>query len=173
MTSNTLYSGEWLELKKLGRYEFVTRRKCSGVAIITAITEARQIVLVEQFRAAVERPVLELPAGLVGDIKGNEEEPHIEAAKRELLEETGYLAGRIQHIFTGPISAGMTNELPSFFLADQLIKKHAGGGDDTENITVHVVELSDIEAYLKEKSEKGLLIDPKIYIGLYQIAQYL
>ncbi len=166
--TETLYSADWLELKRRGRFEFISRKRCSGVVIIVPITDKNEIVLVEQYRHAVQSAVLELPAGLVGDVTGQEEEESVEAARRELLEETGFAAGRMEFLFTGPVAPGTMSELLSFYYADQLVRRHQGGGDDTENITVHVIPINQARIYLKTWQKQGGMIDPKVFIGLDQ-----
>ena len=89
-----LAQGKFLRLVRQGTWEYSERLGISGVVGIVPVTDAGEIVLVEQFRVPTGRPVLELPAGLVGDIPGQEQEPFEAAAARELEEETGYRAGR-------------------------------------------------------------------------------
>jgi len=88
----TVYAGKHLSMAQRGHWEFATRNTRRPVVGIVAITDAGDVVLVEQFRPPVGQNVVELPAGLAGDIAGLEDEPLVEAAKRELLEETGYAA---------------------------------------------------------------------------------
>jgi ADP-ribose pyrophosphatase len=115
----------------------------------------------------LERRIIELPAGLAGDSLEQFGEPLVEAALRELLEETGYSAGEMVLLTSGPPSAGLATEIVSFFLARQLRRTSAGGGDHQEDIVVHEVPLSEIDAWLKNKAAEGLLVDPKVYAGLY------
>ena len=163
----TLFEGKYLRLVKVGRWEYVERTKASGVAIILAITPENKIVLVEQFRLAVGKRVIELPAGLAGDIAGAESEALATAAKRELLEETGYEAKEMVVLTEGPPSAGLASEIVTFFMAKGLRRLSDGGGNEGEDIQVHEVELSKVHDWLHEKSTQGLSIDPKVYVGLY------
>jgi ADP-ribose pyrophosphatase len=55
----------------------------------------------------------------------------------------------------------------TFFHAQGIRRIGAGGGDDTEDITVHLVPLADLRAWLAEKQRAGYLVDPKIFAGLY------
>ena len=110
-----------------------------------------------------------MPAGLVGDLAGNPEESVLAAAARELTEETGYRAGRIEFLMAGPSSAGMSNEMIAFVRAYDLVREHAGGGDATENILVHEIPLANAAAWLLGKSREGYSIDPKLFAGLYFI----
>ena len=83
------------------------------------------------------------------------------------MEETGYAAEEIRPLVTGPSGAGITSELVTSFLASGLRRVGKGGGVAHEDITVHEVPLSDIDAWLDAKAKTGVLIDPKVYAGLY------
>ena len=138
--------------------------------VIVAVTVARNLLLVEQFRRPLERRVIELPAGLAGDIAGSETELLAVAAQRELLEETGYEAAEMQYLTAGPTSAGLTDEVVTFFLATGLNKTGRGGGDDSEAIDVHEIPLASIRTWLDDRANEGLSIDPKVYAGLFFLA---
>ena len=159
--------GKYLELIDEGGWEYVTRPGVTGIVVIVATTKDRRLVLVEQYRRAVHKHVIELPAGLVGDVDGHGAETMADAAARELEEETGYAAAEMVLLFEGPIAVGVSDEIVSFFEARGLSRVGAGGGDDTEDITVHEVPLDELRAFLAAKLEAGLGIDPKIYAGLF------
>jgi ADP-ribose pyrophosphatase len=110
-----------------------------------------------------------MPAGLVGDVAGNADESAVDAAHRELVEETGYRAGRIDFLMAGPTSAGMSNEILAFVHARDLVRVEQGGGDETEDITVHEVPRRDAATWLVEKINAGYSIDPKMFAGLYML----
>jgi ADP-ribose pyrophosphatase len=167
--TETLCNGRWLRLKRRGRWEFAERTNPGGGVIIIAVTADDRIVFVEQWREAVRSKTIEMPAGLVGDLAGNSEESAIAAALRELTEETGYRAGRVQFLMAGPSSAGMSNEIIAFVRAHDLIHEHGGGGDTTENILVHEIPRSEAAKWLLQKSREGYSIDPKLFAGLYFI----
>lgn len=162
-----LGKGQYLELLRFNHWEYVRRRNANGVAVIIAKTKANELLLVEQFRPPVNNNVIELPAGLIGDTKGQEKESAQQAAKRELLEETGYYANNLQLVLTSPSSPGLTNELISLFLATNLEKKHDGGGDIHEKIIVHSVPLDTIQAWLQEQLHNKKIVDYKIYLVFY------
>ncbi len=162
-----LYDGKWLQMVTVHNWEHVNRKNCTGIVIIVAKTKENKLILVEQFRAPLGKNVLELPAGLVNDKPGKKKESFETAARRELLEETGYAAKKFKFLARGPVSPGLTGECVDFYLASGLDKKHKGGGDETENIKVHEISLSKTAAWLKKMEKKGKVVDPKIYTGLY------
>ncbi len=163
----TLYEGRFIRLVKQGRWEYAQRTKVCGIVMIVPVTDAGELVMIEQFRAPLGKSVIELPAGLAGDVEGTENEALTIAAQRELLEETGYVAKRIQLITQGPPSAGLSDEMITIFLATGLTKVGAGEGDGHEQITTHVIKLSRVKAWLKKKAASGCLIDLKLWSGLY------
>ncbi len=163
----TLFAGRHLTLACRGHWEFATRSGATGVVGIVAVTDDGRMLLVEQFRPPVNQKVIELPAGLAGDIAGEESESLETAARRELLEETGYEARDVQRIFEGPTSAGLTDEMITIFLMTGLTKSGLGGGDASESIVVHEAPLASLLSWLGERQVDGYLIDPKIFGGLF------
>ncbi len=166
-----LHSGQFLALIREGHWEYTDRINTTGAAIIVGVTEEGKLLLVEQYRIPCHARVIELPAGIIGDEPGAGDESHAEAARRELLEETGYAAEQIEPLVTGPSSAGVTSELVTLFRARKLRRLHTGGGVGHEQITVHEVPLSEAHAWLAEKARAGQLIDPKVYAGLYFLSR--
>ena len=108
-----------------------------------------------------------MPAGLIGDIAGCEDEDAITSAQRELIEETGYSADRIDYIVGGPVSSGMSTEIAHFVRATGLQQVGTGGGDESENISVHRVPLQEAARWLMQKGSDGYPLDPKLWAGLY------
>lgn len=164
-----LFEGDYLHVCRVDTWEYVERVNARGAVIIVAVTPQQELLLVEQRRAPMKGPVIELPAGLVGDIVGEEDEPMSVAAERELEEETGYQAERFEFLTAGPPSAGLASEVLSFYRAHGLTRVGEGGGDDSEDITVHRVPLTDLDGWLKDRREQGVWVDPKVYTGLYFI----
>lgn len=162
-----LAQGRYLRLVRQGTWEYAERVGSSGIVGLVPVTDAGEIVLVEQFRVPTGRPVVELPAGLVGDVPGQEQEPLEAAAARELEEETGYRAGRLRRLFQGPNAAGSNSSQMTFFLADRLVKVGPGGGDEHEQIVVHVVPLDRAWPWLRAQEAAGKALDPKIFAGLW------
>ena len=163
----TLGQGKFLRLVDDGGWEYTERLGASGVVVIVPLTDAGEIVLVEQYRPPLKCRVLELPAGLVGDKLEFEGEAFEAAALRELEEETGFLASQLEFLTSGPSAAGSSNTLIHFFLARGLKQTGPGGGDENEDIQVHVVPLDEAEAFAKAAQAKGLLLDAKLFTGFY------
>jgi ADP-ribose pyrophosphatase len=163
----TLYEGDWLRLLRRGRWEYAERsHSADGLAvIIVAATPAGTLLFVEQHRVPLGAPTIEFPAGLVADSHGSDTIE--EAARRELVEETGWSASRVRVLLTGPTSAGMTNERIAFARATGLTKVGSGGGVGNEDIVVHEVPRADAAAWLMRKGRDGCELDLKLWAGLW------
>jgi len=159
--------GRYLRFVTRDGWECVERKGITGIVVMAALTENDEFVLVEQHRTPVGASVIELPAGLVGDIPGEETEGFEVAARRELVEETGYEPRELRLLTAGPISPGMSSESIHLYLALGLKRVSEGGGDATEDITVHTVPLAEVEQWVENRRAEGSLADPKIYAGLY------
>lgn len=159
--------GKFLELRRRGRWEYATRPNITEIVVIAAVTGHGEAVLVEQHRPPVSAQVIEWPAGLVGDHESPEGEDLFTAANRELEEETGYRAGSLSVLSVGAPSAGMSDEMITLLRADGLEKVGEGGGVGHEQITVHLVPLREIDGWLSDRARAGLVIDIKVYAGLY------
>lgn len=161
-----LARGSHLRLVSSDGWEYVERTGTTGVVAIVAV-DGGKLVLTEQYRAPVAARVIDLPAGLAGDGPSGAAEGLIAAAKRELLEEAGFEAAEMTYLTHGPSSAGLTAEIVTFYLASGLKRVGPGGGDDSEEIQVHLIPLSTIDDWLRQRSEAGAYVDPKVYVGLY------
>ena len=157
--------GRYLRLVRRGRWEYAERTNAGHAVIVIALTPERKLLFVEQFRVPMDARTIEMPAGLVGDTR--DDDTLEEAARRELLEETGWLAGDVRVLMVGPTSSGMSNELVAFVRARDLVRVHAGGGDETANITVHEVPVDDAPRWLAARMADGFAMDPKLWAGLW------
>jgi ADP-ribose pyrophosphatase len=161
----TMCEGKYLRLVRRGPWEYAERTNAGHAVIVIAVTPERKLLFVEQFRVPMDAPTIEMPAGLVGDTQADDT---LEAAaRRELLEETGWLADEVKVLMVGPTSSGMSNELIAFVRARGLTRVHAGGGDDSEDITVHEVPVDDAPRWLAAKMAEGYAMDPKLWAGLW------
>jgi len=165
------WEGKFLRVIRCGRWEYADRVGTSGAVAIVAVTEDAKLILTEQYRIPMACRVIELPAGLVGDMPGQANEDLAEAARRELLEETGYEAREMTRLTSGPPSAGLASEIVTLFRARGLRRVAAGGGDAHEDIQVHEVPLSKVGQWLDDRMAQGAMADPKIYAGLYFAAR--
>lgn len=169
MKTEKIYEGKILNLridtvelpdKKYSKREIVEH---PGAVAIIALTENNEIVLVKQYRKAIERELIEVPAGKL-EIG---EEPK-ETVIRELKEETGYTAKKIDYLLEFYTSPGFTNEKVYLFLADELIEGEAQPEKD-EYIEVIHLKLDD----LIELINKGEITDSKTIVGAYIAKNYL
>ena len=162
----TIAEGKYIALMQRGPWEFAHRIKGSGVVAIIAVTRDHELILTEQYRPPVQKNVIDLPAGLAGDIKGAEKEPLLKAAKRELLEETGYISRQWSESYTVPSSAGMSTEMVTLYIARNCQRKAAGGGDASESIRVHVIACDQLQAWLQRRDNSRTCIDPKVLAAI-------
>ena len=160
-----MWQGKFITVKKQGRWEYVGRSRGIRAAVLVAI-DAGHILLVEQYRVPLGRNCIELPAGLIGDDAGHENEPAEIAAARELEEETGYRPSEVETIGEFASSPGMVSETFTLIRARGLEKVSEGGGLPGENITVHRVPLADIAAFVASQRAAGTMIDVRVLLLL-------
>jgi len=170
MSDEIKFEGKFLQVIKTDHWEWVQRKGCTGACVIVPLTANNELVLVEQYRYPVKANCIEFPAGLVADID-KEETPQL-SAQRELLEETGYKAMAMSAGEDMYSSAGLTDELTTVFVAYGCEKVAEGGGDDTEDITVHVVPVKEIYDWLHKMRDEGKAISSNIFYGLNFVKDY-
>ena len=146
-------------------WEALERVGNDGIVVMVAVTPDRTVILEKQFRPPIGRDVIELPAGLV-----ESGEPMEIAAKRELIEETGWSANRIEFLAEGPISTGASTESLSAYLCTELEHVGKNGGDDNEIIEVIEVPIIKVHDFLRTAQNKGTLVDLKVF-GLVELAR--
>jgi ADP-ribose pyrophosphatase len=167
MADRVLAETKYLRLVDRDGWYFVERPVGSGVVVLVAITNDRKLVLVEQFRPALGRSIIELPAGLVGDELGHEAEGMEAAARRELLEETGYAAESVTPIVSSISAPGISSEVVSFYKCTGLTKVGKGGGVASEQIEVVEVPLDGAHAWLMARAHAGDPVAVKVWAGLW------
>ncbi len=160
---STVWEGRYLSVHKEGTWEYAARVGGIAAAVIIAIDDDH-VLLVEQYRVPIGCNCLELPAGLVGDEEAGESVAV--AAGRELEEETGYRADRIDDLGVFQSSPGMTSECFTLVRATGLTKVADGGGDAQENITVYRVPLKDVPTFVAAKRAAGVAVDAKMLLIL-------
>lgn len=159
--SETIYEGRILALrthtvemqdKKYSKREIVEH---PGASVIIPVLEDGRIIFVKNYRIAVERELIELPAGMIS----HGEEPR-EAALRELMEETGCESQHVEFLFDAYSSPGFTNEKMHFFLAEACSQV-------TEEIDeeISALEFLTLDEAMK-RVEIGSIIDAKTILGI-------
>lgn len=165
-----LHRGKFLELRKQGRWEYVARHGASGSVHVLAVTDERELLLVEQYRVPVQSRTLELPAGVIGDEAAHRGESPESCGARELEEEAGYRPARVSLIQVSPSAPGLSSEIQHLVWAEGLTRVGPGGGVDGEDIIVHRVPVSELDRWLAEAAaSKSLLVDHRIHAALYHL----
>jgi ADP-ribose pyrophosphatase len=164
--TQTMWTGKWIVAKRQGRWEYVSRARGIRAVVILAIDTEGRVLLLDQYRVPIGRRCLELPAGLIGDEHADET---VEiAAVRELEEETGFTAGRVEVVGEFFSSPGMVSESFTLVRAHDLRRVSEGGGTEHEDILVHAVPLAEVPAFVAAKRAEGLAVDVKILTLLGQ-----
>ena len=169
MKSEKIYEGKMLNLridtvelpdKKYSKREIIEH---PGAVAIIPITDDGHIILVKQFRKSVDKVLLEIPAGKL-EIN---EEPR-ETAIRELKEETGYSANKLEYLFEFFTSPGFSNEKMYLFLATDLIKGSPQCESDEfiEEVKIHIDDLVKM-------IDRGEVVDSKTIVGTLIAKKYL
>ena len=166
LPEQVMWEGRFITAKTRGRWEYVGRARGIRAAAIIALDDdpdgTRHVILVSQYRVPLGRFSLEIPAGLVGDDDGGEGEDALTAAARELEEETGYRAGRLEVLGEFYSSPGMVSECFTLLRATGLERVGDGGGTEGENILVHRVALNDLARFVAEWRRAGHAVDVRI-----------
>ena len=162
INSERIYEGVIINLRK----DHVTVRdgktswreivEHNGGVAIAAFTDAGKMVMVRQYRKAAEQVVLEVPAGKIDN-----SEEHYVAAKRELLEETGYSAQNLVHIMAFYSSIGFCTEVIHLYLATGLIAGKTSF-DESEDIEILEYDLDELLAMVW----RGEIIDAKTVVAI-------
>jgi ADP-ribose pyrophosphatase len=158
-----MWQGRFVTAKRRGKWEYVSRARGIKAAVILAVEDGH-VLLVEQYRVPLGKNCIELPAGLIGD--ESEGEDPLEAAGRELEEETGYRAAQLENMGEFYSSPGMVSESFTLVRATSLTKVGEGGGVEGEGITPHRVALCDLQDFIARKRSEGCGIDVRLLLLL-------
>ena len=155
--------GKFVRLVKRGKWEFASRARNINAVVILAEHDGK-VILIDQPRVPLGARCVELPAGLVGD---EDPDATVEAtAIKELEEETGFTAERIEVLGEFYASPGMVSESFALVRAHGVRRVGDGGGDDNEDINVHLVARADIPNFLEQKRAEGFGMDVKLLLLL-------
>jgi len=157
-----LYRGSHLTLRRRGGWEYVERRDRAPGVLVVATTAAGDLLVIEEFRPPVNARVVSLPAGLVGD-EGEAESPET-AARRELLEETGYECRELEPLGGGPSTPGLASEMVSFYRARGVRK--VGEPRAEEDIRVYEIPMASAVEWTLGRAAEGALVHPMLWAGL-------
>ena len=133
-----------------------------GAACVVAVADNGKLLMVRQYRNALDRFTLELPAGKLD----SPDEPTIECATRELEEETGYKAGKMEYLLTVNTTVAFCNEKIDVYLATNL-EKTVQHLDPEEEINVEEWDIEDLKNLIYE----GKMTDGKTIAGIMTYAE--
>jgi ADP-ribose pyrophosphatase len=155
--------GKFVRALKRGKWEYASRANEIRAVVILAEHDDKTI-LIDQPRVPLGARCVELPAGLVGDV---DRDATVEAtAVKELEEETGFTAERIEVLGEFYSSPGMLSEGFTLVRAHGVRRIGEGGGDEHEDIAVHLVARAEIPNFLEQKRAEGFGIDAKLLMFL-------
>jgi ADP-ribose pyrophosphatase len=156
-----MWAGKFVRALRRGKWEYASRANDINAVVILAEYDGK-VILIDQPRVAPDCRCVELPAGLVGDVDAN---ATVEAtAISELEEETGFTAARIERLGEFYASPGMLAESFTLVRAHGVRKIGEGGGDEHEDINVHLVARADIPNFIEQKRAEGFGVDVKLLL---------
>ena len=155
------WEGKFVRVLQRERWEYASRSRNIRAVVILAEHDGK-VILVEQPRVPTDCRCIELPAGLVGDQDPNATVE--DTAIKELEEETGFTAERIERLGDFFASPGMLSEGFTLVRAHGLRKIGEGGGDEHEDIVVHLVPRAEIPNFIEQKRAEGLGVDAKLLV---------
>ncbi|MFY9413380.1 MAG: NUDIX hydrolase [Tepidanaerobacteraceae bacterium] len=162
LSSKQMFSGNLLKLRvdevllPNGRKSTREIVEHPGAVAVVAITENDEVLMVRQYRKAIERELLEIPAG-----KLEEGESREVCVERELMEETGYFPNELTYLTSFYTSPGFSNEILHLFIAKNLIKK-SRDADFDEYLQAEKVPFEEAI----NKIRTGEIVDSKTITGL-------
>ena len=159
--AEVMWEGKFIRALRRANWEYASRSNNINAVVILAEFEGK-MVLIDQPRVGPDCRCVELPAGLVGD---EDPDATVEGtAIKELEEETGFTAERVERLGEFYASPGMLSESFTLVRAHGLRRIGEGGGDENEDINVHLVPRAEIPNFIEQKRAEGLGIDVKLLI---------
>ena len=147
---------------KAGVWEMVQRKGPGRIVAVLAVTPRHEAILLKTYRVPLRSYMIETCVGLMEAADESEEA----AARRELLEETGYTVTALQRLFAGPFNPGMHAGEMVFFLGLNAVKAQEPQLEDSEDIEVLRVPLRQVPEFLAVPPA-GCAVDPKLYGVFY------
>jgi ADP-ribose pyrophosphatase len=161
--AEVMWKGKFVRALRRGKWEYASRANNINAVVILAEHEGK-VILIDQPRVPPDCRCVELPAGLVGDL---DREATVEStAIRELEEETGFTAERVERLGEFYASPGMLSESFTLVRAHGVRKIGEGGGDENEDINVHLVPRANIPNFIEQKRAEGFGVDAKLLLLL-------
>jgi ADP-ribose pyrophosphatase len=150
--SKLIFENPWIELYqdkveiRTGKIMHYTWYKSSDVVVIVPFLNKDTIVMIRQYRYPLRKVLLEFPAGHIENGEDAEK-----TAKRELLEETGYLSNEIQYIYTYHPSVSKSRQLVHIFRAKELIEGKSNHDGTEDIIRLEIISIDKLKNMIKER----------------------
>lgn len=151
-----IFQNPWIELHqdkvetRTGKVMDYTWYKSTDVAVIVPFLEKDNLVMIRQYRYPLGKVLLEFPAGHI-----ERGEAAAKTAKRELLEETGYIANRIDYMYTYHPSVSKSSQLVYIFRACDLIEQRANHDGVEDIIRTEIISVEELENMIRERRIKS------------------
>jgi ADP-ribose pyrophosphatase len=158
-----MWGGKYVRALRRGKWEYASRANDIQAVVILAEHDGK-VILIDQPRVPPDCRCVELPAGLVGDEDAGATVE--ETAIKELEEETGFTAERVERLGEFYASPGMLAESFTLVRAHGVRKIGEGGGDENEDINVHLVPRAEIPNFIEQKRAEGFGVDVKLLLFL-------
>ena len=166
----TLIRGRELTMCKRGQHEYASRAQHGASVAIIATTPGDELVVIEQRRASLKSRVLELPMTWVPAEGALTDSDLLRSARRCLAQHSGYLATSWRKLMTGPVAAGVCDELVTYYRArdlERMVRTRSLLEIDPE-IQVHYVTRGSFDGFLTYRRSEGVLVDPVIFAAAWQ-----
>ncbi|MEA3067372.1 MAG: ADP-ribose pyrophosphatase [Sphingomonadales bacterium] len=156
-----MWEGKFVRALRRGKWEYASRANDIRAVVILAEYDGK-VILIDQPRVPLDCRCIELPAGLVGD--DDPDATPETAAIKELEEETGFTAERVERLGDYYASPGMLSESFTLVRAHGVRQIGEGGGDESEDINVHLVPRAEIANFIEQKRAEGFGVDVKLLL---------